>query len=146
MTSRSPLDRLAGPGNVLSKEPPDADEFAGLVQSGLARLKDAENTSNSLYSRFDLAYGAAHAFCLAALRHHGYRSSRRYIVFQVLPDTLGLGPDVWRVLSKCHDMRNRTEYEGALDVDERLVDDLIVACREVVDKIDGLPRIPPTSR
>lgn len=67
---------------------------------------------------------AAHALCLAALRHRGYRSSKRYIVFQVLPDTLGLGPDVWRVLSKCHDMRNRTEYEGALDVDERLVADL----------------------
>jgi predicted nucleotidyltransferase len=48
MTSQSPLDRLAGPGNVLSKEPPDANEFAGLVRSGLARLKDAEKASNSL--------------------------------------------------------------------------------------------------
>ena len=107
MTSQSPLDRLAGPGNVLSKEAPDANEFAGLVQSGLARLRDAENTSNSMYSRFDLAYSAAHALCLAALRHRGYRSSKRYIVFQVLPDTVGLGPDAWRVLSKCHDTRNR---------------------------------------
>lgn len=146
MTSQSPLDRLAGPGSVLLKEPPDANEFAGLVRSGLARLRDAENTSNSLYSRFDLAYSAAHALCLAALRHRGYRSSKRYVVFQVLPDTLGLGPDVWRVLSKCHDMRSRTEYEGVLDVDERLVEDLIIACRKVADKIDGLPRIPPTSR
>jgi hypothetical protein len=121
MTSPSPLERLAGPGNVLGKEPPDAKEFAGLVRSGLARLKDAENEANSLDSRFDLAYSAAHALCLAALRHHGFRPSKRYIVFQVLPDTLGLGPEVWRVLSKCHDMRNRTEYEGVLDVDERLV-------------------------
>lgn len=139
MTSQSPLDRLAGPGNVLSKEPPDATEFAGLVRSGLARLLDAESASNSLYSRFDLAYSAAHALCLAALRHRGYRSSKRYIVFQVLPDTLGLGPDVWRVLSKCHDMRNRTEYEGALDVDERLVADLVAACRKVAEKVQGLP-------
>ena len=92
MTSPSPLERLAGPGNVLAKEPPDAKEFAGLVRSGLARLKDAENEANSLDSRFDLAYSAAHALCLAALRHHGFRSSKRYIVFQVLPDTLGLGP------------------------------------------------------
>ena len=141
MTSQSPLDRLAGPGNVLSKEPPDANEFAGLVRSGLARLRDAEKTSNSLYSRFDLAYSAAHALCLAALRHRGYRSSKRYIVFQVLPDTLGLGPDVWRVLSKCHDMRNRTEYEGALDVDERLVADLIASCRRVAEKVEALPPI-----
>ena len=70
MTSQSPLDRLAGPGNVLSKEPPDANEFAGL--------------------------------------------------------------------SKCHDMRNRTEYEGTLDVDERLVADLITSCRKVAERVEGL--------
>jgi hypothetical protein len=138
MTSPSPLDRLAGPGNVLSKEAPDAKEFAGLVRSGLARLRDAENTSLSLDSRFDLAYSAAHALCLAALRHHGYRPSKRYIVFQVLPDTLGLGPDVWRVLAKCHDMRNRTEYEGAVDVDERLVADLLTATRKVARRAQAL--------
>src|SRR5215203_3160133 len=64
MTSPSPLERLAGPGNVLAKEPPDAKEFAGLVRSGLARLNDAENEANSLDSRFDLAYSAAHAHCV----------------------------------------------------------------------------------
>lgn len=47
MTSQSPLDRLAGPGNVLSKEPPDASEFAGLVESGLARLADAEVSAST---------------------------------------------------------------------------------------------------
>jgi hypothetical protein len=146
MTSPSPLDRLAGPGNALGKEAPDTKEFDGLVHSGLARLKDAENEANSLESRFDLAYGAAHALCLSALRHHGFRSSKRYIVFQVLPDTLGLGPEVWRVLSKCHDMRNRTEYEGTLDVDVRLVADLITACRKVADKIKTLPAIPQKSK
>jgi hypothetical protein len=139
VTSPSPLDRLAGPGNVLAREAPDANEFAGLVRSGLARLKDAENETNSLDSRFDLAYSAAHALCLAALRHQGFRPSKRYIVFQVLPDTLGLGPDVWRVLAKSHDTRNRTEYEGVLDVDERLVVDLIGACRKVADKVRQLP-------
>jgi hypothetical protein len=79
MTLPSPLERLAGSGGVLTKEPPDAKEFAGLVRSGLARLKDAENEANSLDSRFDLACSAAHAFRLAALRHHGFRSSRRYV-------------------------------------------------------------------
>ena len=143
MTSQSPLDRLAGPGNVLAKEPADAKEFAGLVASGLERLKDAQKSDNSLYSRFDLAYGAAHALCLAALRYHGFRPSKRYIVFQVLPDTLRLGPEVWRVLSKCHDMRNRTEYEGALEVDETLTRDLIVACKQVALSIAKLPPIHP---
>ncbi len=141
MTSPSPLERLAGPGNVLAQEAPDAKEFDGLVRSGLTRLRDAENDANALESRFDLAYAAAHALCLAALRHHGFRPSKRYIVFQVLPHTLGLGPEVWRVLSKCHDMRNRTEYEGALDVDERLVADLIDACRAVAEKVHALPAI-----
>ena len=81
----------------------------------MARLKDAQNDANSLDGRFNLACRAAHAFCLAAVRHDGFRASKRYIVLQVLPDTLGLGPEVQRLLSKCHDMRNRNEYEGALE-------------------------------
>jgi len=112
------LENLSGPGGVLAKESPDTKEFDGLVRSGLARLQDAENTANSLESRFDLAYGAAFGLCLAALRYRGFRPSKRFVVFQVLPNTLGLGPEVWRVLDKCHKMRNRTEYEGALDVDD----------------------------
>jgi hypothetical protein len=67
-----PLENLSGPGKSLQKEPPDAKEFTGLKRSGLARLSDAANTANSLEGRFDLAYNAAHALCLAALRWHGY--------------------------------------------------------------------------
>jgi hypothetical protein len=33
----------------------------------------------------------------------------------------------------------RTEYEGLLDVDERLVSDLIDACRTVAEKVRNLP-------
>ncbi len=113
-------------------------EFAGLKRSGLARLSDAANTANSLEGRFDLAYNAAHALCLAALRRHGYRPAHRYIVFQALPHTLSLGPEVWRVLAKCHDIRNLGEYEGNLNVDEQLVADLIGACRLVADKLGTL--------
>ncbi len=137
----SPLERLAGPGKSLVAEPPDAKEFKGLKRSGIARLKDAANKSNSLEGRFDLVYNAAHALCLAALRHHGFRASNRYIVFQVLPHTLGLGPEVWRVLAKGHDVRNLGEYEGDLNVDERLVADLITACRAVVAKLEALPAL-----
>ena len=114
------------------------------MRSGLVRLKDAENAANSLDSRFDLAYSAAHALSLAALRYRGFRpSKKRYIVFQVLPHTLDLGPEVWHVLSKGHDMRNRTEYEGVLDVDERLVADLITACRKVAANIARLSPVVP---
>jgi hypothetical protein len=113
----------------------DAREVEGLKHSGLARLKDAKVESLSLESRFDLAYNAAHALCLAALRRQGYRAHHRYIVFQVLPHTLGLGPEVWRVLDKCHNQRNLGEYEGLLEVDERLVVDLIAACEAVAVKL-----------
>lgn len=68
----SPFENLSGPGKSLKAEFPDAAEFEGLKRSGHARLKDALNTSNSLEGRFDLAYNAAHALCLAALRSHGY--------------------------------------------------------------------------
>jgi hypothetical protein len=139
VTSR--LERLAGVGGTLAAEPRDATEFAGLVRSGLARLTDAEKDTNSLDSRFDLAYSAAHALCLAALRYHGFRPLKRYVVFQVLPESLGLGPEVWRILSKCHDLRNRTEYEGVLEVDDRIVTDLIAACRTVASHVAALP--PP---
>ena len=130
-----PLDNLSGPGKQLKTEAPDATEIAGLLRTGIARLQDARNTSLALESRFDLAYNAAHALCLAALRRKGYRASNRYIVFQVLPHTLGLGPEVWRVLDKCHNTRNLGEYEGLLDVDARLVTDLITATQAVADAV-----------
>ena len=130
-----PLDNLCGSGKRLQQEPFDANEFAGLLHSGTARLKDALNTTLALESRFDLAYNAAHSLSLAALRKKGYRSGNRYIVFQVLPHTLGLGAEVWRVLDKCHNIRNLGEYEGMLDVDERLVTGLITATQAVADAV-----------
>lgn len=134
----SPLENLCGPGKPLVHEPPDAKELAGLKRSGTRRLADARNAGISLEGRFDLAYNAAHALCLAALRHAGYRAQNRYIVFQVVPHTLGLGPEVWRLLSKCHDTRNLGEYEGDLNVTERLVADLIAACDKVAEALDRL--------
>jgi hypothetical protein len=137
----SAFEKLCGVGKPLKAEAPDATEFAGLLRSGKARLKDAGTKALALESRFDLAYNAAHALCLAALRWHGFRSANHYLVFQLLPSTLGLGPEVWRVLSKCHDIRNVGEYEGALDVDERIVTDLITACKSVAAKVEALPPI-----
>src|SRR5690242_15299219 len=134
----SALENLVGTGKPLAKEPPDAREFERMRSAGLARLADAGNSAISLESRFDLAYNAAHGLCLAALRWHGYRAHHRYIVFQVLPHTLGLGPEVWRVLSKCHDVRNVGEYEGDFDIDERLVEGLVTACRAVAEKVRAL--------
>ena len=134
----SAFERLCGPGRPLKQEPPDAREIAGLRRSALARLEDAARTELALDSRFDLAYSAAHALCVAALRMRGYRAANRYIVFQLLPHTLGLGPGIWRVLSQCHDMRNLAEYEGELNVTETLLDELITICRVLARKLDAV--------
>lgn len=56
----------------------------------------------------------------------------------MLPHTLGLGPEVWRVLDKCHNTRNLGEYEGLLDIDERLVGSLIEAARQVDDALQAI--------
>lgn len=134
----SAFENLCGPGRPLRAEPPDADEFEGLKRSGLARLADASRAALAIESRFDLGYNAAHVLCLAALRWHGYRSGNRYIVFQLLPNTLGLGPETWRVLAKCHDVRNKGEYEGDLSIDETLVAGLLTACRLVAEALERL--------
>jgi hypothetical protein len=114
-------------------------EFDGLVASGAARLADAANAALAPESRFDLAYNAAHALALAALRSRGYRSDNRYAVFQALPHTLGVSAATWRVLAKGHERRNLAEYEGALDVDERLLADLMDAGRTVLAAVRALP-------
>jgi hypothetical protein len=138
----SPLEPLTGTGKPLAAEPFDPKEFEGLKRSALARLKDAANPANALESRLDLAYNAAHGLCLAALRLKGFRAHHRYIVFQVLPHTLGLGPEVWRILDKAHQTRNLGEYEGDLNVDERIVTDVIEACRKIVASLEQQTVIP----
>lgn len=132
----SPFERLCGPGGSLQPEPANAPEISGLIQSGAARLNDARNESLALASRFDFVYNASHALCLAALRRQGYRAKNRYVVFQRLPHTLNLGPEVWRVLAEGHRMRNLGEYEGDVRVDGRLVEDMIDAARTVAERLE----------
>lgn len=121
--------------NQLKAEPFDKKEFMGLVNSGNTRLKDADNTMLSPESRFDLAYNAAHSLALAALRWHGYRANNRYIVFQVLPNTLGVETNVWRVLAKCHDQRNIAEYEGYFEISNQLLLDLLKSTHILLNKL-----------
>ena len=109
----------------LNSEPATRQEIEGLLRSGNVRLEDAKNKSLSQESRFDLAYNAAHALSLAALRHAGYRSENRYIVFQCTQHTLALPAEHWRVLDQAHRKRNLAEYEGDIDVDDQLLEALI---------------------
>jgi hypothetical protein len=131
------LENLVATGK-LQREPRADDEFEGLVRSGERRLRDAGNADNAEDSRFDLAYNAAHAFALAALRWHGYRPESRYIVFHALEHTLGLDKATCRLLAKCHDQRNRIEYGGVAPVDEKMLAELIRAAATLRAKIRDL--------
>lgn len=128
------LENLVRSGQ-LKREPPSTAEIAALRHSGEARLADAARTDLSFEGRFDLAYNAAHALSLAALRQAGYRGESRYIVFQTLPHTLAVPNSVWRILAKCHGMRNQAEYEGVLEGDARLIDDLVAAATTVLNAL-----------
>jgi hypothetical protein len=125
---------------ALKAQPANQSEFDSLVRSGLNRLADAKNLALAKESRFDLAYNAAHTLSLAALRWHGYRSDKRFIVFQSLQHTMGLPASSWRVLDRAHRLRNLSEYEGEADVDERLLTDLLNVA-EIVGK--GVSELGP---
>lgn len=123
---------------ALKAEPPDVRELAGLLHSGKVRLADARLAGLSPESRFDLAYNAAHALALAALRSKGFRSENRYLVFQSLAHTLDFPAAEWRVLALCHDRRNLAEYEGVVDVDEQLLHDLLRVTGELLTQVELL--------
>jgi hypothetical protein len=131
------LERLAA-AKQLKAEPPSRKELEGLVRLGRTRLDGARTADLSLENRFDLGYGAAHTLSLAALRWHGYRSENRYLVFQCLQHTLGVGPEHWRVLALCHERRNAAEYSGDFRVDEKLMAELLKATEAVLEKVVAL--------
>ena len=128
----------------LKAEPGASGEIDGLLTSGGEQLADARNEGLALSSRFYLAYNAAHAFSLAALRWHGYRSDSRYLVFQALPHTLGLPAATWRVLAKAHEVRNVAAYEGHFNADVTLLRNLIEAAEAVRTAVAALPALPET--
>lgn len=141
--SKEELENLVKIGQ-LKREPPTRAEFNGLISGAKKRLADAQNEDLAAESRFDLAYGAAHGFALAALRLKGYRSENRFVVFQALAHTLErFDPTVIRIFSKSHNERNLAEYEGRTEVDERLLAELI-HCTIQLEKI-VLALKPPSS-
>jgi hypothetical protein len=144
MGSEENLDNLVRSGG-LKAEPPDRKECEGLLRSAIDRLKDAHNPALSFASRFDLAYNAAHALALTALRLRGYRSDRRYLVFQCLVHTMALGKTQVRLFALCHERRNLAEYEGYMDVDERLLAELVAGADALLPMVETtLSALEPT--
>jgi len=72
------------------------------------------------------------------LRWHGYRSDKRYLVFQCLEQTIGLENAKWRVLDKCHKQRNLAEYEGHLEITPQLLHELIEVAKELLTLVEAL--------
>jgi len=139
--SSAELENLARIGK-LKREPATEEEIAGLLESAEERLRDAAEVRLGYSSRFDLAYNAAHALALVALRRTGYRSDSRYLVFQALAHTVGTDAASVRILSKAHERRNAIEYQGALERDEKLLADLITVTRALSDAVRKQCRKP----
>ncbi len=108
-------------------------ELENLARIGA--LKREPSSLPELEGRFDLAYNAAHALALVALRRAGFRSDKRYVVFQTLAHTLSIPATTCRMLAKCHEIRNAGEYEGVFDIDEGLVEEHLTAATAVRDAL-----------
>jgi hypothetical protein len=129
--SKPELDNLVKIGR-LKAEPPTRSEYQGMATAARSRLKDAQNEDLDPDSRFDLAYGAAHRLALAALRREGYRSENRITVFQTLVHTLGTTAADVQIFLQAHNERNLAEYEGRMEIDEKLLADLI-RCTKTIE-------------
>ena len=80
------------------------------------------------------------------LRHHGYRSENRYIVFQSLTHTLGWPAERWRLLDAAHRARNLAEYEGFMEVELSQVTALISVVSMLLSGVEkALAIVPPAT-
>ena len=131
------LDNLVKIGK-LKADPSSDDEIKGLVRRGLIKIEDCKHANLSEETRFDIAYNAAHALCLAALKKAGYRSENRYLVFQCTQHTIDLKPEYWRVLSDAHRLRNVAEYEGAIVVNRQLLEALFRVVDILAERVQEL--------
>jgi len=117
--------------------------FDGMLAAARRSLADAQNETIETDSRFDLAYGAAHRLALAALRQQGYRSEDRITVFQTLIHTLGTDNADIQIFLKAHNERNLAEYEGRVDIDEKLLADLLRCTKKLETAVGKL--VPPVA-
>jgi hypothetical protein len=135
--SKEELDNLVKI-KQLKTESASRIEFAGMVLSARTRLTDSQNASLAPDSQFDLAYGAAHRLALAALRHKGYRSENRITVFQTLVHTMGTDKVEIQIFLRAHNERNLAEYEGRMEIDQRLLADLIRCTKKLETAVGKL--------
>ena len=131
------LDSLVKIGR-LKTEPPTRSEYVGMVASARRRLIDAQNQDLDPDSQFDLAYGAAHRLALATLRREGYRSEDRITVFQTLVHTLGTERSHIQTFLRAHNARNMAEYQGRMEIDPKLLADLLKSTKALETEVGKL--------
>jgi hypothetical protein len=122
----------------LKAESPTRSEYTGMVASARRRLVDAQNKDLDPDSQFDLAYGAAHRLALAALRREGYRSGDRITVFQTLVHTLGTERSHIQTFLRAHNERNLAEYQGRMEIDAKLLADLLRSTKALETEVGKL--------
>jgi hypothetical protein len=133
------LENLVKTGQ-LKNEPPNAAEIQRLLAQAKNRVKDASLKGQSEEGRFIAAYDAAHSAALAAMRWHGYRSDKRFVVFQALEHTLGWSASHWRVFDLAHKKRNLSLYEGFLEFSEADMAALVKATARLLEDAEKLVR------
>ena len=131
------LDNLVRIGQLKS-EPRNDAETKRLLEMARTLLTDSKLPNLSALGRYIGAYNAAHAAALAALRWQGYRSENRYTVFQCLTHTLSWSAPRWRVLDAAHQKRNRSEYEGFLEIEESSIKELQGLVAELLTDVANL--------
>jgi len=124
----------------LKAQAPDMAEFQRMLTQARTRCADAQLLHVSVDGRFASIYGAAHAAALAALRWHGYRSENRFTVFQCLAHTLEWPAHRWRVLDAAHQKRNLAEYEGFLDIEDSMVNEMVQLVKELIIDVEQLAK------
>ena len=131
------LDNLVKTGEV-HEEAADQGEFERLVSMARRRLADSQVSGLSEEGQFLAAYSSAHSLAIAAMRWHGYRTTKRYLVFLCLEHTVGMDKAKWRLLDKCHKQRNLAEYEGEMEVDPQLLKELVQITNELLEFVETL--------
>lgn len=75
---------------------------------------------------------------LAALRREGYRSDNRITVFQTLVHTLGTDSAHIQTFLKAHNERNLAEYQGRMEIDAKLLADLLRSTKTLEAEVGKL--------
>lgn len=106
----------------------DAAAVQKLLVAAERNLADSRIAELSAENRFDAAYKAVMQCAMLGLWANGYRTStsqpgHHQTALQVLPKTMGVGPDVVIVLDALRKQRNLSDYEG-----DPITDAAVVEC------------------